>query len=169
MTLELNDVVARICTAESKRAVVIERVRHWAKRSILRATTPGQGGVRKFHHRAVLGAALLDVLTDSGIQPVQWDLRVAFYQFEDIAKAWAAGTKPPSWLQITFMPPRDPGTRGWVVVHSHIGDSKKLTELTWASDNEASLVIDTKAILTRLQWGPEDQQAIAADTQRRSI
>jgi|SRR5215813_10929108 len=168
MPLDLNELTARICPAEARRDIVRERIKGWTKKWLLRGSTPGRGGVRKWHHRMILDAALLDVLVEHGLQPAEWDLRPAFYVLRDAASAWASGdTDSQHWLQLFFQSRQS--RPGWVVALPLIGKSGQQPDLNWPTDEEATFIISLTSILKRLQWTAADQEAVEADSKRRKI
>jgi hypothetical protein len=171
MPLTLVELTTRIATSANRQELVRGRIKSWTAKWVLRGSTPGRGGVRKFNHLMILDAALLDVLSDCGLQVVSWDLRPALYLMRDAAQAWAAGDTRPRWLQLTMMPPLPDrlGQRGWTVSLPLIAESEQQTPALALSANEAVIVVDLTAILRRLQWGPADQQAIEVDRKRRII
>ena len=164
MALTLVELTARVASSANRQELVRGRIKSWTAKWVLRGSTPGRGGVRKFNHLMVLDAALLDVLSDLGLQVVSWDLRPALYLMRDAAQAWAAGDTRPRRLQMSMMPPSQPDARGWVVALPLASDQFSLTP-----DHEAIIVVDLTAILRRLRWGPADQEAIEADKERKVI
>ena len=170
MALTLVELTARVASSANRQELVRGRIKSWTAKWVLRGSTPGRGGVRKFNHLMVLDAALLDVLSDLGLQVVSWDLKPALYLMRDAAQAWAAGDTRPRWLQLSMMPPLPdrPNARGWVVALPLIAASGQ-PELSLTSDHEAIIVVDLTAILRRLRWGPADQEAIEADKERKVI
>jgi hypothetical protein len=170
MALTLVELTARVASSANRQELVRGRIKSWTAKWVLRGSTPGRGGVRKFHHLTVLDAALLDVLSDLGLQVVSWDLRPALYLLRDAAQAWAAGDSRPRRLQLSMMPPLPgrPNARGWVVALPLTGTSDQ-PGLSFTSGHEAIIVIDLTAILSRLRWGPADQEAIEADKERKVI
>jgi hypothetical protein len=171
VALTLNELTARVASSANRQDLVRERIKSWTRKWILRGSTPGRGGVRKFNHLTILDTAILDVLSDLGLQVVSWDLRPALYLLRDAAQAWAAGNTRPHWLQLSMMPPLPgrPNARGWVVALPLTGTSKQPPELHLTSGHEAIIVVDLTAILKRLRWGPVDQEAIEADKERKVI
>jgi hypothetical protein len=165
VALTLNELVARVASSANQQDLMRERVKSWTRKGVLRGSTPGRGGVRKFNHLMILDAVLLNALSDLGLQLVSWDLRPALYLMRDAAQAWAAGDTRPQWLQLSMMPPLQPNARGWVMA-LRLADR---SELRFISGDEAIIVVDLTAILSRLQWGPADQKAIEADKKRRII
>lgn len=121
-----------------------------------------------WRHAMILDAALLNVLVDHGLQPVEWNLRPAFYQLRDAAEAWAAGDTSTRWLQISFFEGR-PGRPGWLLAEPLVAQPEQQPKLSLLPKQEAVFVIDLCAILERLGWGPDDQKAIEADNKRRRI
>ena len=166
MPLTLNELTARVASSANRQELVRERIKSWTRKWILRGSAPGRGGVRKFNHLMVLDAALLDVLSDLGLPLVSWDLRPALYQMHDAAQIWAGGDTRPRGLQLSLMPPSRPNTRGWVVALPLTPDQ---LGLSLESGHEAIIVVNLTAILSRLQWGPADQEAIEADKKRKVI
>lgn len=167
MALTLNELTARVASSANRQDLVRERIKSWTRKWILRGSTPGRGGVRKFNHLMILDAAILDVLSDLGLQLVSWDLRPALYLMRDAAQAWAAGDTRPRRLQLSMMPPLQSDTRGWVVALPLAASDQP--GLSFTSGHEAIIVIDLTAILRRLRWGPADQEAIEADKERKVI
>jgi hypothetical protein len=115
----------------------------------------------------ILDAALLNVLVDHGLQPVQWNLRPAFYQLRDAAEAWAAGdTSSVRWLQISFFLGH-PGHSGSILAETLVARPEEQPKLSLVPKQEAVLIVDLCAILDHLKWGPDDQKAVEADKRRR--
>jgi hypothetical protein len=165
MPVTLAKLTARVAASANRQELVRGRIKSWTAKWVLRGSTPGRGGVRKFNHLTVLDAALLDVLSDLGLQVVSWDLRPALYLLRDAAQAWAAGNTRPHWLQLSMMPPLQPNSRGWVMALPLAASDQPRP----ASGHEAIIVVDLTAILSRLRWGPADQEAIEADKERKVI
>ena len=171
MPLDLNQLTARVAPSPDREDATRERIKGWTKKWILRGSAPGRGGVRKWHHRMILDAALLDVLTDRGVQVASWDLRHALYVLRDAGAAWAAGDTRTRWLQLSLQPPLPDRLHaaGWVIALPLIAEPGQQPELAFTPGEEAVVVVDLTAILKRLRWGPEDQAAVQTDKIRRKL
>jgi hypothetical protein len=155
--MNTNSLVTRICQRPSEFQTVLERVRHWTRNELLvtGAFQVGRGRSRNFAPSCVVEAALLNELTNSGIGVVAWAMTDALLAARVAAEDWAGGDHRPRWLQLIFTTPPTRQRPGQMTVLPHV----ERLELVWPPGEATTIVIDVAAILTRLKWGPDDEEA----------
>jgi hypothetical protein len=170
--MDTDSLVTRVCPQRSAFDRVRERVRHWSRteKLMMGAKPVGRGRSRDFNHRCILEVALLNELAELGIPIIAWGTGDAVVEIIKAGELWAAGDCRPRWLQIVF-PTTSPTEvlrftdthkkRRRVTLLPRIAAFPHVDRLNpiWPAGSATTVIIDVTAILRRVRWSQEDEDA----------